>query len=157
MIRRPPRSTQSRSSAASDVYKRQLHFSCPTRKHRDFCFVCSTRLASHDRVNSILVQALCRLSTPHPTQTTPVTLTINTDAHHTIARGICSQSTTGRGCMTARCTTGGISHMPMLPTRAQPRTLEPRLAVPGPDKAGTCLYTERTPQQPTPLLPAAGR
>ena len=31
MIRRPPRSTQSRSSAASDVYKRQLiflHFTC---------------------------------------------------------------------------------------------------------------------------------
>src|SRR5450756_3116955 len=28
MIRRPPRSTQSRSSAASDVYKRQL-WSCP--------------------------------------------------------------------------------------------------------------------------------
>eukprot|EP00657_Telonema_sp_P-1_P008967 TRINITY_DN3162_c0_g1_i4.p1 TRINITY_DN3162_c0_g1~~TRINITY_DN3162_c0_g1_i4.p1 ORF type:complete len:130 (-),score=38.90 TRINITY_DN3162_c0_g1_i4:49-438(-) len=27
MIRRPPRSTQSRSSAASDVYKRQLKFS----------------------------------------------------------------------------------------------------------------------------------
>src|SRR5450756_377984 len=26
MIRRPPRSTQSRSSAASDVYKRQHHF-----------------------------------------------------------------------------------------------------------------------------------
>ena len=26
MIRRPPRSTQSRSSAASDVYKRQFHF-----------------------------------------------------------------------------------------------------------------------------------
>src|SRR5659263_777539 len=25
MIRRPPRSTQSRSSAASDVYKRQVH------------------------------------------------------------------------------------------------------------------------------------
>src|SRR5450756_2729029 len=25
MIRRPPRSTQSRSSAASDVYKRQIH------------------------------------------------------------------------------------------------------------------------------------
>src|SRR5680860_1861349 len=30
MIRRPPRSTQSRSSAASDVYKRQL-VNCPTR------------------------------------------------------------------------------------------------------------------------------
>src|SRR5450756_1887793 len=26
MIRRPPRSTQSRSSAASDVYKRQIHY-----------------------------------------------------------------------------------------------------------------------------------
>src|SRR5665809_124592 len=30
MIRRPPRSTQSRSSAASDVYKRQAQF-CPPR------------------------------------------------------------------------------------------------------------------------------
>src|SRR5450756_3143610 len=29
MIRRPPRSTQSRSSAASDVYKRQFHFLPP--------------------------------------------------------------------------------------------------------------------------------
>src|SRR5450756_2970968 len=29
MIRRPPRSTQSRSSAASDVYKRQLGYSLP--------------------------------------------------------------------------------------------------------------------------------
>src|SRR5450756_3255958 len=28
MIRRPPRSTQSRSSAASDVYKRQLEIHC---------------------------------------------------------------------------------------------------------------------------------
>src|SRR5680860_1914765 len=28
MIRRPPRSTQSRSSAASDVYKRQFTYSC---------------------------------------------------------------------------------------------------------------------------------
>ena len=31
MIRRPPRSTQGVSSAASDVYKRQLE-SCPQRK-----------------------------------------------------------------------------------------------------------------------------
>ena len=31
MIRRPPRSTQSRSSAASDVYKRQLNASASTR------------------------------------------------------------------------------------------------------------------------------
>src|SRR5665809_156266 len=29
MIRRPPRSTQSRSSAASDVYKRQIHGRAP--------------------------------------------------------------------------------------------------------------------------------
>src|SRR5450756_2084111 len=29
MIRRPPRSTQSRSSAASDVYKRQVHVPPP--------------------------------------------------------------------------------------------------------------------------------
>src|SRR5450756_2473846 len=28
MIRRPPRSTQSRSSAASDVYKRQTDYDC---------------------------------------------------------------------------------------------------------------------------------
>ena len=33
MIRRPPRSTQSRSSAASDVYKRQVHQS---RAHHHF-------------------------------------------------------------------------------------------------------------------------
>src|SRR5665809_157733 len=29
MIRRPPRSTQSRSSAASDVYKRQIDYMAP--------------------------------------------------------------------------------------------------------------------------------
>ena len=37
MIRRPPRSTQSRSSAASDVYKRQahgLHLPLPRTEHR---------------------------------------------------------------------------------------------------------------------------
>src|SRR5450756_109332 len=33
MIRRPPRSTQSRSSAASDVYKRQVHLD-PRSDHR---------------------------------------------------------------------------------------------------------------------------
>src|SRR5450756_742665 len=35
MIRRPPRSTQSRSSAASDVYKRQEHNSHTTTNHND--------------------------------------------------------------------------------------------------------------------------
>src|SRR5450756_3217995 len=34
MIRRPPRSTQSRSSAASDVYKRQATVSSPARSPR---------------------------------------------------------------------------------------------------------------------------
>src|SRR5450756_2158945 len=34
MIRRPPRSTQSRSSAASDVYKRQLPGHVSLHKHR---------------------------------------------------------------------------------------------------------------------------
>ena len=33
MIRRPPRSTQSRSSAASDVYKRQVIGSCYRARH----------------------------------------------------------------------------------------------------------------------------
>src|SRR5450756_19263 len=36
MIRRPPRSTQSRSSAASDVYKRQIQ--CRAGLHRNVCF-----------------------------------------------------------------------------------------------------------------------
>ena len=34
MIRRPPRSTLDRSSAASDVYKRQ-HYECAKRYHSD--------------------------------------------------------------------------------------------------------------------------
>src|SRR5450756_227163 len=34
MIRRPPRSTQSRSSAASDVYKRQAFYSFPAEHWR---------------------------------------------------------------------------------------------------------------------------
>ena len=33
MIRRPPRSTQSRSSAASDVYKRQILYDTKTVRH----------------------------------------------------------------------------------------------------------------------------
>src|SRR5450756_2996545 len=36
MIRRPPRSTQSRSSAASDVYKRQIQRGRPAPAHRHF-------------------------------------------------------------------------------------------------------------------------
>src|SRR5450756_1173179 len=36
MIRRPPRSTQSRSSAASDVYKRQLTYRSPAELESRF-------------------------------------------------------------------------------------------------------------------------
>eukprot|EP00657_Telonema_sp_P-1_P001260 TRINITY_DN12889_c0_g1_i1.p1 TRINITY_DN12889_c0_g1~~TRINITY_DN12889_c0_g1_i1.p1 ORF type:complete len:124 (+),score=67.19 TRINITY_DN12889_c0_g1_i1:82-453(+) len=53
MIRRPPRSTQSRSSAASDVYKRQLH-----EEHRNewrrFSLILSSFLGT-----IILLFALC--------------------------------------------------------------------------------------------------
>src|SRR5450756_3196896 len=37
MIRRPPRSTQSRSSAASDVYKRQFMDNRPDNRNPDRC------------------------------------------------------------------------------------------------------------------------
>src|SRR5665213_4482149 len=49
MIRRPPRSTQSRSSAASDVYKRQLwhlvtnHFRMPLHRSGDASFCAGGR------------------------------------------------------------------------------------------------------------------
>ena len=39
MIRRPPRSTQSRSSAASDVYKRQVQNLAALGKTFDFGFL----------------------------------------------------------------------------------------------------------------------
>src|SRR5450756_1930291 len=38
MIRRPPRSTQSRSSAASDVYKRQLYYYSHLTTVFNLCF-----------------------------------------------------------------------------------------------------------------------
>src|SRR5450756_2776974 len=44
MIRRPPRSTQSRSSAASDVYKRQITMRNATRNRTAGCaFFCAIR------------------------------------------------------------------------------------------------------------------
>ena len=55
MIRRPPRSTQSRSSAASDVYKRQVKY-CKTKlgynKHEEFW------LLSLDSKNSVIKEDL---------------------------------------------------------------------------------------------------
>ena len=51
MIRRPPRSTRSRSSAASDVYKRQLR-SCAARRACASSFaVCSRRLSRRAKRN----------------------------------------------------------------------------------------------------------
>src|SRR5450756_2992241 len=49
MIRRPPRSTQSRSSAASDVYKRQgktAHLFI----HDDFAGITHANTKAHDRI-----------------------------------------------------------------------------------------------------------
>src|SRR5665213_4552727 len=39
MIRRPPRSTQSRSSAASDVYKRQVFYYISQKSERSVAFM----------------------------------------------------------------------------------------------------------------------
>src|SRR5450756_552255 len=47
MIRRPPRSTQSRSSAASDVYKRQLYNSALALDDRQFTDILNRHI-EHD-------------------------------------------------------------------------------------------------------------
>src|SRR5450756_75581 len=57
MIRRPPRSTQSRSSAASDVYKRQLYSHAP--EHVSPMRGLLLRGASHEHFIPMRV-ALCR-------------------------------------------------------------------------------------------------
>src|SRR5450756_1170775 len=54
MIRRPPRSTQSRSSAASDVYKRQILTRFIDREHR---FTLDTRqFILHSRENEFVAK-----------------------------------------------------------------------------------------------------
>ena len=57
MIRRPPRSTQSRSSAASDVYKRQVFFS-----KDDFLIYESVSGFSALQSNDIIVSIILQIS-----------------------------------------------------------------------------------------------
>eukprot|EP00657_Telonema_sp_P-1_P000133 TRINITY_DN1022_c0_g1_i2.p1 TRINITY_DN1022_c0_g1~~TRINITY_DN1022_c0_g1_i2.p1 ORF type:complete len:112 (+),score=4.89 TRINITY_DN1022_c0_g1_i2:139-474(+) len=111
MIRRPPRSTQSRSSAASDVYKRQVSACYPrrtfyplsdgpsTRDHRitmtDFrlCSTCQSRSQAglchctqrtiSDRSEPTIARLRYSLGGDRPSQTT----------HHTLSR----TRMTGRG------------------------------------------------------------
>ena len=67
MIRRPPRSTQSRSSAASDVYKRQYlqkGFLSIAKCHDDLCRPSQRRLRNHSRKGTI---ADCIRSSETPT------------------------------------------------------------------------------------------
>ena len=65
MIRRPPRSTQSRSSAASDVYKRQVYdFMAPF----DAKFFASMQVVvdfgDPDKIHAILALSLIHISEP---------------------------------------------------------------------------------------------
>src|SRR5450756_2644656 len=59
MIRRPPRSTQSRSSAASDVYKRQPLPSPPTEQSPD-----RRRLVCRERRKQVRRLSLIHISEP---------------------------------------------------------------------------------------------
>ena len=66
MIRRPPRSTQSRSSAASDVYKRQLLL-CAAANVAGFgslAWSSNRGLASMDLVCAVGVLSLIHISEP---------------------------------------------------------------------------------------------
>ena len=91
MIRRPPRSTQGRSSAASDVYKRQgyivnqdkeLEGSSPQRHPeakvvkapvgRSVCPVSYTHLRAHETVLDLVCRLL--LEKTHTTQIPPLSL-----------------------------------------------------------------------------------
>src|SRR5450756_1308599 len=90
MIRRPPRSTQSRSSAASDVYKRQL-CDCPIsggckthRKHLDvesempgagLCLLlfCREKIQKQSRKTGILeFPCYCPISPAEPAAAAPM-------------------------------------------------------------------------------------
>ena len=51
MIRRPPRSTLSPSSAASDVYKRQLHGTSHAREREQDTYAKNTMAKTHTRTN----------------------------------------------------------------------------------------------------------
>src|SRR5450756_54521 len=57
MIRRPPRSTQSRSSAASDVYKRQVRGSSGEPRLNGHVLVCEVSAMSQDKTIPVSVIA----------------------------------------------------------------------------------------------------
>src|SRR5680860_1868594 len=88
MIRRPPRSTQSRSSAASDVYKRQQ------QRHWQAPDVAEQRLAQRGLVQrrSRMVHREDVLTRVRPTKT-PV------DAADSCARQIAAQGMTSKSCL----------------------------------------------------------
>ena len=54
MIRRPPRSTLDRSSAASDVYKRQIYNGVVISKGIDGAFYAATVICSHENEKKVL-------------------------------------------------------------------------------------------------------
>ena len=69
MIRRPPRSTLDRSSAASDVYKRQVQsvpvgMVCLARLHHGLMRSCGIRFHVPQRVGGL---SLIHISEPHET------------------------------------------------------------------------------------------
>ena len=116
MIRRPPRSTQSRSSAASDVYKRQVHACAPTccRLMRHACPACRHRCvtlgASHalraPRAPTRMCDTCCRLMRPTPParRHTCVTLAVASWAPRADTQGniISQTSTTSQAYTRAR-------------------------------------------------------
>src|SRR5680860_238649 len=65
MIRRPPRSTQSRSSAASDVYKRQFHDPARLGDARRTAHLCVFGLAFGTAKGCALILDLLGHARPH--------------------------------------------------------------------------------------------
>ena len=72
MIRRPPRSTLDRSSAASDVYKRQGHFN-QKKVNRQLFFQCKARkkekFANEDHEQSYRTHSIVQESPPRAAET----------------------------------------------------------------------------------------
>ena len=66
MIRRPPRSTQSRSSAASDVYKRQVCWGPPTVPRPRSLFFCLFLVLDRHGLGAAAAAACCCCCPQHP-------------------------------------------------------------------------------------------
>src|SRR5678809_1695883 len=95
MIRRPPRSTLDRSSAASDVYKRQVFWTArladrsPSRRGAPNCPVSYTHLRAHETGRNLVCRLLLekkkKSSDQRKTQLTAITI-IQASAGHTKPR-----------------------------------------------------------------------